>query len=214
MESMNRETDVLTRMQIARDRLARRQEARRRRQLRWIRPVSGLWRRTAHLVLVAMLVCPPGVPVVMAAPQGGKVVAGDVTIHTDGSVTVINASDGAIINFSSFDIFAHEMVRFIQPSEMARVLNRVLSTDPSFIDGSLFANGNVYIVNPHGVFFGGNAVIDVGGLVAGAGTLSDENFLAGVDHFTELISSVKVTVYGLFIFLVGILVPIIIYPTN
>jgi hypothetical protein len=71
------------------------------------------------------------------------------------------------------------------------VLNRVLGTDPTQIDGSLLANGLVYIVNPAGVFFGGKAIIDVGGLIAAAGDLSDADFLAGVDHFTNLTGSVE-----------------------
>jgi filamentous hemagglutinin family protein len=117
-----------------------------------------------------------------AAPIGEEVMAGDVEFNRDGSVTLIRASDGAIINYDSFDIFAGEVVRFLQPSDQARVLNRVFG-DATRIEGSLFANGIVYIVNPAGIFIDGNAVVEVGELVAAAGSITNEDFAAGIDRF-------------------------------
>ncbi len=46
----------------------------------------------------------------LAAPTGEEVIHGEVSFHQDGSVTVITASDGAIIHYDSFDIFASEVV--------------------------------------------------------------------------------------------------------
>jgi filamentous hemagglutinin family protein len=106
------------------------------------------WRVTSYLALVGMLVAPPGVPVALAAPSGEQVVRGDVSFDRQGSLTVIEASDGSIIQYDGLDILRHETVQFVQPDEAARVLNRVLGTDPTQIDGSLLANGLVYIVNP------------------------------------------------------------------
>ena len=144
-------------------------------------------KRILALALAAALAASPA-----GAELSGEVVQrGNVSIHRDGSVTAIDASDGAIIQFDRFDVLRHETVRFNQPSESARVLNRVLGRDPSRIDGSLFANGHVYILNSAGVFIGGEAVIDVGGLVAAAGHLSDADFLAGVDRFTDVTGSVE-----------------------
>jgi hypothetical protein len=68
-----------------------------------------------------------------AAPTGEQVMMGDVTFNQDGSVTVIHASDGAIIHYDSFDIFAGEILEFVQPSDQARVLNRVFG-DATHID--------------------------------------------------------------------------------
>jgi filamentous hemagglutinin family protein len=136
-----------------------------------------------RIVWTAVAVCGLLVgAVAFAAPTGEQVVMGDVTFNQDGSVTVIQASDGAIIHYDSFDIFAGEVVQFIQPGEHARVLNRVFG-DATRIDGTLLANGIVYIVNPAGIFLDGNAVLEVGGLVAAAGHISDDDFLGSVDRF-------------------------------
>jgi filamentous hemagglutinin family protein len=134
--------------------------------------------RIAKAAAVLLLLASP----TTAEPTGEQVVLGDVTFHRDGSVTVIHASDGSVIHYDSFDIFAHETVQFIQPGEQARVLNRV-TNDAIDIDGTLLANGIVYLVSPVGVFIGGEAVVDAAGLVAAAGHISNEDFLAGVDRF-------------------------------
>ena len=95
----------------------------------------------------------------------------------------------------TFDIHRDETVEFFQTkggilSPDARVLNRVFGPQTR-IDGSLLANGQVYIVNPRGIFFGGNAVVDVGRLVAAAGDLDDADFAATIDHFTNLTGAVE-----------------------
>ena len=126
-----------------------------------------------------------------AGPQGESVVRGDVRFTRDGALTQIEAGHNSIIEYQGFDIGREETVRFLQPSDAARVLNRVVGLDPTQIDGHLAANGHVYIVNPAGVFFGGEAVVDVAGLVAAAGNLSNDDFLAGVDRFTQLSGPVE-----------------------
>ena len=115
---------------------------------------------------------------------------GDVSIATDGANTVIYASDKSIINYSNFDILVNESVRFIQPGSAARVLNRVRSELPTHIRGSLTANGQVYIVNPAGIFFGGSAVVDTAGLTAAAGHMTNSDFLNNIDHFTGITGNI------------------------
>ncbi|MFO0830590.1 MAG: filamentous hemagglutinin N-terminal domain-containing protein [Phycisphaerales bacterium] len=122
----------------------------------------------------------------LAGPENAQVVRGDVRIERNGPNTVIRAGDRSIINYSSFNIGAGETVRFIQPDAMSRVLNRIQGASPTRIDGSLLANGRVYIVNPAGVVFGQNAVVNVGGLFAAAGAMTDRDFLRGVDRVTGM----------------------------
>jgi len=139
-------------------------------------------RGVAHSLLVVFLATLPGSPPIRAEIAGEQVISGDVTFQQQGDVTTIHASDGAIIHYDQLDVWAHEELHFVQPDSQARVLNRVFG-DATHIDGGLFANGIVYIVNPAGIFFGGSAVVDVAGLVAAAGNISNDDFLAGTDHF-------------------------------
>jgi filamentous hemagglutinin family protein len=138
-------------------------------------------RTLAAWLLASLVAAPPYFPA-LAAPEGEQVVSGEASFARDGDLTVIRPSDGAIIEYSGFDILKHETVRFEQPSESARVLNRI-SGDPTKIDGALLANGIVYLVNPAGVFFGGEAVVRVSRLVAAAGDISNHDFARGVDRF-------------------------------
>ncbi len=143
--------------------------------------------------------------VVFAAPQGEQVVAGQADFQRSGDVTQITTSHQAIINYSSFDIHSHETVRFVQPNEMSRVLNRVNSPNPTEIAGRLQANGQVYIVNPAGIYFANGALVDVGGIYAAAASISNTDFLSNVDHFTDVSGSVvnHGTIQGGFAHLIG-----------
>ncbi len=124
------------------------------------------------------------------APESPTVVRGNVQFTRDGDLTVIRASDRSIINFRSFDLARNETVQFIQPSSRASVLNRIRGDAPSLIDGSIIANGRVFFINPAGITFGPNSVINVGTLVAAAGNMSDSDFLRDNWQFTGLRGSV------------------------
>ncbi|HLP85268.1 MAG TPA: filamentous hemagglutinin N-terminal domain-containing protein, partial [Phycisphaerales bacterium] len=122
-----------------------------------------------------------------AGPEGEQVRQGNVRFVRDGSGnTVIHASDRAIINYRSFNIGSNESVRFVQPDASSRVLNRINSAAPTRIDGNISSNGRVYIVNPAGVVFGRSSVINVNGLFAAAGNMSDADFNRGIDRVTNM----------------------------
>jgi filamentous hemagglutinin family protein len=121
-----------------------------------------------------------------AGPQNAQVAAGKATIRQRGNTTVIRASDRAIINYSGFDIARNETVRFIQPGASSTVLNRIQSARPTTIDGTLKANGHVYLLNPNGIMFSGTSVVDTGGLTAAAASMSNKDFLAGNNRFTDV----------------------------
>ncbi|MFW6107375.1 MAG: filamentous hemagglutinin N-terminal domain-containing protein, partial [bacterium] len=112
-----------------------------------------------------------------------NVAHGRATFEWDGGDATIRVSDDAIINYLRFDIPGGAKVRFVQPSRHSRVLNRILSASPSRIDGGLYANGIVYLVNPAGITFGPHAVVDVARLYAVAGQMTDADFLNHVDRF-------------------------------
>jgi fibronectin-binding autotransporter adhesin len=142
---------------------------------------AGGWSRTLAAVLIATMAGRA-----VAGPEGATVIRGDVSITRNGAETLIRAGRDSIINYRNFDIGASETVRFMQPDAQSRVLNRIYSAAPTRIDGSLLANGRVYIVNPAGVMFSGSARVDVNRLYAAAGNISDNDFMRGVDRFTDM----------------------------
>lgn len=122
--------------------------------------------------------------VAQGGPTGEQVVRGDVRFERRGNETLIYAGRNSIIRYRGFDIARGETVRFVQPDAGSRVLNRIDSAAPTRIDGNLFANGRVYLINPAGVYFGQGAVVDVAGLYAGAARMTDRDFLGNVNRFT------------------------------
>jgi filamentous hemagglutinin family protein len=120
-----------------------------------------------------------------ANPQGGQIVAGSATIvqETAAKVGITQTTDKAIIDWQKYSIGASEHVQYYQPSAASVTLNRVVGQDPSQILGRLTANGQVFLVNPNGIFFGKNAQIDVAGLVASTHNIRNEDFLAGKYNF-------------------------------
>ena len=120
----------------------------------------------------------------LANPSGPTVAHGTVQFARPGANTLdVTASSNAIINWQGFSVDAGETTRFIQPSASSAVLNRVTGSDPSSILGQLASNGRVFLVNPHGIVFGEDAVVDTAGLVASTLGIDDTDFLAGRYEF-------------------------------
>jgi len=119
-------------------------------------------------------------------PTGGTVVKGAATIEQSGASQVITqTSQKAIINWQDFSVGADGSVNFVQPNASAIVLNRVIGSSRSNIYGKLTANGQVFIVNPNGVYFGAGSSVDVGGLLATTLDIGDDDFMNGNYLFTR-----------------------------
>ena len=115
-----------------------------------------------------------------SAPESGVVAAGNATITTSGSETLVRqGSSSAIVNWDRFDIGANEQVHFVQPDAQSWILNRDLSGATSQIHGRMLANGRVFIQNAAGVLIGSGASIDVGSFVATTADVADDDFMAG-----------------------------------
>ena len=120
-----------------------------------------------------------------ALPTGGQVASGTGRITQNGAAMVIEQqSQKMITNWQQFNVGWDASVTFQQPNSAAVSLNRVRSMDPSQIHGRIQANGQVFLINPNGVVFGKNAVIDAGGLVASSRDMADQDFLDGVMRFS------------------------------
>ncbi|MCP4334134.1 MAG: filamentous hemagglutinin N-terminal domain-containing protein [Gammaproteobacteria bacterium] len=117
----------------------------------------------------------------LAGPKDGQVVVGQSSISTpDANTTIIRqTTDKSVINWQSFSVGTKEYVKFVQPQTSSISLNRVVGGNPSSILGSLSANGQVYLVNPNGIYFGEGARVDVSGIVASVLDISNTDFMSG-----------------------------------
>ncbi|MDD2725046.1 MAG: MBG domain-containing protein [Methylovulum sp.] len=119
-----------------------------------------------------------------ANPDGAQIISGQVNIDTStAGVANITNSPNAIIHWQNFNIAQNEITRFIQQNSQSAVLNRIIGENPSQILGQLLSNGKVLLINPNGIVFGANSVVDTQGLIASSLNLSDEDFLKGNYHF-------------------------------
>lgn len=145
---------------------------------------SAMHKRRHRLNALALVVSAAWGLSAWALPQGATVVNGQVSISQPAAGTqMINASNGAIINWKQFSIGAGEATQFIQPSSTSAVLNRVVGPDVSNLLGQLKANGQVFLINPHGIVIGGAARIDTNSFVASTLDIADADFLAGKLRF-------------------------------
>ncbi len=119
-----------------------------------------------------------------ALPGNGQITAGSGSINQSGNVLDVNQNSQKLIAiWDTFNIGRDATVNFHQPGASSVALNRVLSSDASQIFGQLNANGQVYLINPTGVLFGSSAAVNVGGLVASALDIADDDFMAGRMQF-------------------------------
>jgi len=146
------------------------------------RTASAQFRRKAVALGVAMAIASPA----YANPTGMSVVAGQATAQTIGNLMQITNTPGAILNWQQFNIDAGQTTQFIQQNAASQVFNRVTGGDVSQILGTLQSNGQVFLINPAGVFFGQGAVIDTAGFLASTLAASDTDLLNGHLKFNDV----------------------------
>ena len=113
-------------------------------------------------------------------PTGGDITAGSGSINqTEADMTINQTSQNMVIDWQGFSIGVDNSVTFEQPSATSAVLNRVVSSEISNIQGALKANGRVFLINPNGVLFSNTACINVGDLVVSTLNISNEEFVSG-----------------------------------
>ena len=115
-----------------------------------------------------------------ALPTNPTVTSGAATFNqTANQLTINQATDKLITNWSSFNIGKDAAVQFVQPSAASSALNRINSSDPSYIYGTLSANGKVLFINPNGVLFAPGARVDAAAIITSTLNLLDSNYLNG-----------------------------------
>ena len=114
----------------------------------------------------------------LALPQGGSVVSGQVNIDYAAvdRLNVNQASNQAIVNWQSFNVGRDASVHFNQPGSKASILNKVLSGQ-SIINGKIYSNGRLFLINPTGILTGPNSAIRAEGAVLSTLNLSQQNYL-------------------------------------
>ena len=105
---------------------------------------------------------------------------GITSTTTDSTQTITQTTARGVINWTDLSVTAGSSLIFNQPSKDAITLNRVIGLGgditPTKIDGTLSANGQVWILNPTGVLIGSTGVVNVGGLLASTLDLTEQAF--------------------------------------
>ena len=126
----------------------------------------------------------------LAGPEGGAITDGTGVIHHAGSLTTIQqATQNMAIDWQSYNVDVNERVQYIQPNQSSLSLNRILSNSASEIRGRIDANGQVILVNPNGIFFTPDSVINVGGIIASGLDINRGDFMNGNYVFNEVLGT-------------------------
>jgi len=123
-------------------------------------------------------------------PTGGNVVAGSATIVTGSTpgvavLDVDQSTQRAVIDWNTFNLGSAAQVNFNQPGSSSATLNRVLDSNASQIFGKITATGQVFLLNPNGVYFGKSASVDVGSLAVTTDSIGNADFMAGKSTFAR-----------------------------
>lgn len=125
---------------------------------------------------------------VFAMPTGGKVIEGDITGITNGTIAsggTINVAGSGLIDWNAFGIGAGETLNYAFTSP-GTLINHVTGADMSQLLGTLNStgNGNLWLINPNGIVVGSSAQLNAGSLVLSTLNATDEalkGFLHGGD---------------------------------
>ncbi|QHE93037.1 filamentous hemagglutinin N-terminal domain-containing protein [Pandoraea fibrosis] len=132
------------------------------------------------VVLAIVLALAETTAFAQSLPTGGQYTAGSGTISTNGgTMTVDQNTQRGVINWNTFNVGSGNTVQFNQPNAQSKTLNIVSGGVPSNIQGSLLANGQIFIQNSSGILFGKGAVVNVGSLLATTKAIDPNAFMNG-----------------------------------
>lgn len=97
--------------------------------------------------------------------------------ETNISLTTVDA-----VGRGDLDIAAGDTVNVNMSSSRGRFIAIDNEADPAYLLGRLNSNGQIWVLDSDGVFFGRNAVINVGGIVASTGQIMNPRAFAGGDN--------------------------------
>lgn len=119
-------------------------------------------------------------PVLPAGVSIRDIVNNSATLvnSTANSVTFRNNANAAIVNFNQLNIQRGESFNVLMNANQS-FLGRIHDINPSLLNGSFNAAGNLYFINANGIIIGKDATFNVGSLYAGTLNMTDELFQAG-----------------------------------
>lgn len=153
------------------------------------RPAEPVWKRLRMSAAVLAACAALGARSSDAAqpaglvPQPGKAwsnAAIDAARTNAARLTIQQSQPKAILHWNRFNVAPGQAVVFEQQAATWAALNRIHDADPSRIQGSISARGQVYLINQNGIVFANGAQVDVGGLVASTLDITDDLFEQGL----------------------------------
>ena len=145
----------------------------------------------------SLLLATAGLALVHGAKADPTVVKGNAAYSVDGTVqTVTQTSARAVLEWTDLSVAAGQTLRFSQldananPNRNAITLNRVTGSLVSTLDGTLTADGQVWILNPNGVLVGPTGQVTAAGFLATTATLamSDDDFINEANNSFQFVN--------------------------
>jgi filamentous hemagglutinin family protein len=147
----------------------------------WRRAVcNGREINTCKRLLAGVVLFAAATAGVEAAPEGGVVTSGAAGIAIGTDTTINQTTNRVDIDWTGFNTTAAESVTFNQPGSTALAVNRISGNRTTF-DGTLNANGRIFLINQNGITFGSTAQVNAGALLATTSELND-NLPAAEPH--------------------------------
>ncbi len=123
---------------------------------------------------------------------------------TEGMGSSPGAGNNLFHSFAQFNLVAGDVATFTGPANVQNILSRVTGGSPSSINGTIrsgIVGANFFFINPSGVIFGPNAVVDVSGSFAASTAnylkLADgARFVAALDADDSGLSTAPVSAFG------------------
>ena len=151
--------------------------------------------RCRNFILLFSLFYPT---IVFANPNLINVDGGIASVTQNGNQTIIQqSSDRAILNWNNFDVGAGSSAIFNQPSNNALTVNRIAQSGLStIINGTVSANGHLVFINPAGIIFGNDSVINTRSLIASTNDILnndvfDNDLTLNFNDYTPLIGNIE-----------------------
>jgi filamentous hemagglutinin len=157
---------------------------------------SRLAQALRHALFLSAAMGSPAALAEVPVPIGGQgaftigtptswVSVGQATAVVDAAqrqLDITQTTDFATYNWQSFNIGADSRVHFQLPQRTSVALNRIFQANPSQIFGALTSNGQVYLINANGFVFGAGARVNVGGLVASALNVAEQDVISRLEE--------------------------------